>query len=373
MSPNVEKLSEIIEAAAFDVTLWPKVLTGLADTVGAKGAALIYQSQVDGSGASVSVGIDPAAGPLYFGEFAERNPIQRANSMHERLHGARPRILNDEQLLPKGDLVRSDFYNGVMRPFGIHSIMTIGLGVRHTHTVGVNLVRGAKRPQFEKSELAAVARWHAKLIRAFDVGIALSPLSQVNADLAAVLDTLTDAVFVVDDEARVVYRNRRAGEMLSCGPLRMIRGVIRTAAPDEARALEALIARATQEGSPVGGAMAVAAPASRRPLSLTVSPLPSSQASLFSSPRTAMVRVADVAAPLPVDLRLLTELFSLTPAETRVAAALADGLSPRAVAERLGVSFNTVRAQLVSVYDKVGVSRQAELVRLMARLAKGIH
>jgi DNA-binding CsgD family transcriptional regulator len=45
------------------------------------------------------------------------------------------------------------------------------------------------------------------------------------------------------------------------------------------------------------------------------------------------------------------------------------GESPREVDERLGVSFNTVRVQLARVFEKTGVGRQADLARLLARIA----
>jgi DNA-binding CsgD family transcriptional regulator/PAS domain-containing protein len=370
VSHSQEKLGELIEAVALDMSLWPKVLEALVSASGADGAALIYQSQADGRGQSIIAGIDPAATPLYFGEFATNNPLQRAGTLREKIDNFRPRILNDEHLLPKPELTGSDFYNGVLRPFDMHSILMVGLGVRDVHRVGINLVRAARRPQFDTPELSAMNRWHGALIRAFDVGMAVAPVAAVGADLAAVLDTLADAVFLVDHGGRIVLANRRAEEMVAAGhALRAIDGRLRPRQPDQARRLEVLIGQALCNPSPVGGAMALAAVDQRLPLSLTVTPLNPRRPTLFAPPATAMVRVCDFVAPLPVTERLLTELFQLTPAEARVAAALAQGLTPREVAERLAVSFNTVRAQLVRIFEKTGVSRQADLVRLMARMA----
>jgi DNA-binding CsgD family transcriptional regulator len=58
----------------------------------------------------------------------------------------------------------------------------------------------------------------------------------------------------------------------------------------------------------------------------------------------------------------------LTPAECRVAILLADGHSPATIAEMVGVSRNTLKTQMSSIYGKTGTSRQAQLVRLLLQL-----
>ena len=52
-------------------------------------------------------------------------------------------------------------------------------------------------------------------------------------------------------------------------------------------------------------------------------------------------------------------------AEFRVALLLADGRAPREIAESVGVSFETVRPQIKSVFAKANVKRQGELIRLL--------
>ncbi len=81
-----------------------------------------------------------------------------------------------------------------------------------------------------------------------------------------------------------------------------------------------------------------------------------------------MVRISNIDTDLPVGEDRLIAAFSLPAAEARVAAAVGAGESPREVAERLGVSFHTVRAQVARVFEKIGISRQVELARLLSRL-----
>jgi pimeloyl-ACP methyl ester carboxylesterase/DNA-binding CsgD family transcriptional regulator len=65
----------------------------------------------------------------------------------------------------------------------------------------------------------------------------------------------------------------------------------------------------------------------------------------------------------------LRESFGLTPAETRLAARLKDGLTLKEASADLGVTINTVRNQLRAIFEKVGLSRQSELIRALTQLS----
>jgi DNA-binding NarL/FixJ family response regulator len=58
-------------------------------------------------------------------------------------------------------------------------------------------------------------------------------------------------------------------------------------------------------------------------------------------------------------------LFHFTRAESGVASALVNGLSVEQIAERHQVSRETVRSQLKSIFGKLGVSKQQDVVRLL--------
>jgi DNA-binding CsgD family transcriptional regulator len=63
-------------------------------------------------------------------------------------------------------------------------------------------------------------------------------------------------------------------------------------------------------------------------------------------------------------LEALAAAFRLSPAETRLWAALTAGRRLIDVAEESGVSVNTVRVQLRALFAKTGMHRQADLLRL---------
>ena len=72
-------------------------------------------------------------------------------------------------------------------------------------------------------------------------------------------------------------------------------------------------------------------------------------------------------SPTSLKRQILGELFDLTPAEANLATLLARGLSLAQVSSAQTISQHTARAQLKSIFAKTGVSRQAELVRLVLK------
>jgi DNA-binding CsgD family transcriptional regulator len=62
--------------------------------------------------------------------------------------------------------------------------------------------------------------------------------------------------------------------------------------------------------------------------------------------------------------------FSLTPAETRLAECLLEGMSLRQAAASLGVGYETARKTLKSIFEKTGTNRQAQLVLVLAGFGK---
>lgn len=65
----------------------------------------------------------------------------------------------------------------------------------------------------------------------------------------------------------------------------------------------------------------------------------------------------------------IAALFDLTPAETRVYTAIADGRTLGETAKKLGISLATAKTHLLRLFAKTGTRRQAELVRLAGSFA----
>lgn len=64
----------------------------------------------------------------------------------------------------------------------------------------------------------------------------------------------------------------------------------------------------------------------------------------------------------------LGELFGLTQAEAEIASLIADGFEIADIASRRKVVADTVRVQMKSIFRKLDINRQSDLVRMLARL-----
>lgn len=82
----------------------------------------------------------------------------------------------------------------------------------------------------------------------------------------------------------------------------------------------------------------------------------------------ALALVVDPVARHGIEPDLAAEVLGLTPAEGRVAVALAAGQTVAGVAASLGCAESTAKTHLKSVYRKLGIRKQTELVRRVLSL-----
>jgi DNA-binding CsgD family transcriptional regulator len=182
------------------------------------------------------------------------------------------------------------------------------------------------------------------------------------------LDQLYAGVIVTDNTGLIIETNRAANAIAQFGDGLLIReGRLCARRVFETTTVAKLIAGATEDKDPgAGGRMLIGRGDSLPPYVLAVMPL---HAEPVDDRRFALIIVVDPARYIPSESDL-ADLFGLSPAEARVAAALMTGKSLANIAAAYGVQITTVRTQLRSVLRKVGVKRQFDLVRML--LSTGI-
>jgi DNA-binding CsgD family transcriptional regulator len=109
----------------------------------------------------------------------------------------------------------------------------------------------------------------------------------------------------------------------------------------------------------------VAATAGHVPMVLHVIPVRGSARDIFTQ-ATALLVVTPVDRAAVPTAEVLQGLFDLTPAEARVARGIGQAETIDTLADATGVNRETVRSQLKAVLSKTGLSRQQELVSLLA-------
>ena len=138
---------------------------------------------------------------------------------------------------------------------------------------------------------------------------------------------------------------------------------------DDAK-LQAVLARALPPFGVRGaaGSTMVGRPRPLPPLALHVNPVGRPETDLRVWPVAALVLVADPATWTRIDPAVAAEALGLTGMESRVAVLLAEGMTVRDVAAAMGRGESTIRSHVKHMFAKHGLSRQADLVRLVLAL-----
>lgn len=155
---------------------------------------------------------------------------------------------------------------------------------------------------------------------------------------------------------------------LSGDPLRAPQGRLTTAARQEQKALNALIARAVAQ-APRPGAATVTRSRDGQKLFVLMLPLIGEARDVMSDAAAigALIDPTRLAEPSPAAVALLREATSLTEREAEIAGLVTSGLSVERISARLHISVGTVRTHVKTSLQKCGVHSQVELAALMRR------
>ena len=108
-----------------------------------------------------------------------------------------------------------------------------------------------------------------------------------------------------------------------------------------------------------------------RPLIATIVPVVGNARDLFHMV-AAVISVVDLNAEAPQpNVVAMQQAFGFSPAEAKLAADIALGKTLLEIAARSGVSKETLRSRLKSIFGKTATSRQSELALLLSRIPMG--
>ncbi|MGZ6017974.1 MAG: helix-turn-helix transcriptional regulator, partial [Phenylobacterium sp.] len=282
-------------------------------------------------------------------------------------------VVSTADILPVEDYYRSEYFNDFMRLQDAGATLHIRLELDDSTSSAIAFGKPIRQGEFERASFEVATRLQPHLIRAYRLSRSLAAALGPERDLAQAVDASSQAILLVDGGCMVRHVNQAAADLLAADKgLTVLCGRLIARHSESARELEHLVAAATCVSGPqTGGAMKLPLPGQRFPLAIRVAPVPGMRMPLLGYERTALICVTDLETDVRSPESELRSLFGLTYAEARVATAIFEGLSMREAADALGVALNTVRFQLARVYEKTGVTRQAELVKMMMRLSSG--
>lgn len=349
-------IDDIYEAAAIPER-WPEILQRLSDSSATWGAALIAFDSQGRTRFTSTAEYAP-----YLGSFAASSAGYENRRPGRALASGHAGFLSDLDLFTQEELDDDPVYVDFLHPAGVRWTAGTVVPVPSSDVLVFDLARQAEQGPFERETMRYLDFYRPHLARAALMAHRLG--LQVARSATEAMQTMGLPACSLTANGRVVVANALF-EALS--PRLSIGGYNRLGlASRYAQALLAETLAALGGGDQALG-RSIAIPASEAAPALILHVLPVRRAAqdVFTQSAAMLVATPVVAPDAPLT-ELLHGLFDLTPAESRVARAIANGLSIDDISVLASTSRETIRTQLKAVMAKTGTRRQVDLVRLLA-------
>jgi DNA-binding CsgD family transcriptional regulator/PAS domain-containing protein len=359
---DLPKLIEGAYAAALDDSLWYGWSERMISEFGAQGALFwvvdtsrrdIRRSYVIFPKADVGRVLDEYYGGLIDFDFRLKKVAHsKASEIFSDRDGLEHRYAEADEFVGwQLDRTKTRHY--------LAATVVLGEGLK----VGVSVHRTPAAGAFNAADRRQIETMFGQFGQAVRLGVQHNRLLQ-EAWWEGVQSQSRDAAFLIDERGKVLRVSTEAERAL--GALGIKGGRLCASDPSANAALQAAVSKAIEPSGAVASSVRV--PAGEACLQLIVSPLSRERRFLAPFEAAAIVHLIDPAAAKPVDGAAISALFGLTPAEARLAAALAAGDTISEAAARYGVAVGTVRTQLKSIFGKMGVNRQQDLILRLSSL-----
>jgi DNA-binding CsgD family transcriptional regulator len=355
----------LVYDATENPSLWAEFLQRYAGAFGADLA--FYQLQCVGIRAFEMISAIGFSLPLVEPDIRSSPRLTPEYARHHYLRGS---VILDDQMCPRPDRVRSEFYNDSSAPMGdVHGAteMVDGDG---SDALLLAAMRGPQRPPFGETERKGLQVLLPHVTRAKAVGARL----QMFDASTSVLDALDVAIVFMTSSGELIHCCEAAETIIAnADGLSVINGRLHATEPRlDARLREALRAAACA-GRAIDSPATVTIDrtSAKRPYQLLLSPLRHGLATFAGVRQPEVVLlIVDPEHMRPAAIDVLKRAFGLTRREAALASALSTGKPIDAAADEIGMAYETARSHLRRIFDKTQTSRQTELMTVLARLPK---
>lgn len=275
-------------------------------------------------------------------------PVQNI-AWEDSYDAIKPRLSGDAYL---------DLCSDLRIPFGCQT----NLRVEHDGLVGFALLRSHRCGPTDAETRALFARYcpAAGAAVALQVALERDGFNMV----AGAFEAMDIACFVLDRAMAVRAMSRAAEALLSDGSLRLADGRVASPAHAVQRRVAGATATVMQRRAP---AASVAAEGPTGMLTLKVHRLPEREWNMGFAPFAILVAKRPKEGNA-ADLSLLREAYGLTATEGEIALLLRQGRSRAEICAMRGITHETMRSHLRSLFAKMGVKREPAAIHLLHAL-----
>ncbi|MES2194011.1 MAG: helix-turn-helix transcriptional regulator [Pseudomonadota bacterium] len=366
-APDISGILDAVYEAAVVHDAWPIALQRLGVLFGCSCVSLVDEDRETLRGSAVQWGVDAQSQREYLDVWLGRNVFH----WHTRVW-RQGEVETDRDLMPKHELMRSDYYNGFMKPRDMHAILRVATHADDRSLQILALARPRSAPEYDRSDAQRLRPLVGHIQRAASIARHLDESREALIGISDVLEQSLTGIVLLSANGSVIFANRTARSMMAdSAGLRLRRDRLSALAPGDDDALARLIAGATgrlkglQHGR--GGAIQVAAGPAAQNYTVVAGPLPRRVTTGDKSP-AAFVLISHPESGSPRPAWMLRSLYGLSAVEVSMAERLIKGDTPEQAAVALNIKISTARWHLSSLFRKTDTKRQAQLVRLLLSL-----
>lgn len=375
MKANPVKLLPVLYEATADGEQWSVFLRMLSEQVDAKVSTLISRGEEMQLRKVVQFGADPEAQRIYESYYWTIDAyLAYAQQRGFNYPGA---TASSQAFISDKELLSTEYCNDFLLKYGMFHHCFSLFGNNGVALANLAMMRSIHEQPFGEPALRILRFMAPHIQQAIRLDEHFTQLRMESKSKTEALDQLALGVVFLDATGQILEANEAATAILAKNDgLLNSKKRLKVSLPSEDRALQAAIFQSCQTGAArgthAGGALLVSRRPPSKPLQLVVGPACASMPALSSKP-SAVVFINDLSARIRPRSGLLKQLYGFTPAESRLACLILDGKSGEEIAELLGISRNTFKTQLKSIFTKANIRRQSELIRLLMLLPQEVR
>lgn len=344
-----------------ETTPWKSLMGALSDRSKSHDASMVISStSVPGAWLLVTDNDDP--------HLTGSEHVRGVMSVNVLLDLAQPEASTPEELMPDGAFFRTPLYLQFLKPHNLRYLLGRDVVRDDLLRVKLSLERTADQEPFSQHERALLEAIAPHLQRAIRLRERHDHGTHMRFFFEEAMAKLAIGCLMLDAKGKVVSINAWARRLIEQNDALAIRnGRLRAVdsmdGPTLNKAIDAALAQRARGGPSRGTALRLESAPGMTVLDLVVKPLARDSLIESASAPAVVVYLNDCRRPgIELDPDALATMYGLTHCESRIGALLAKGTCLTDIADRLHVSINTVKTHLRGIYEKLGTSKQSQVV-----------
>jgi len=383
---NVLRIASQFYDAATGTITWPQALVSLERLFRMQGAILERHDLANGCiGEYESSGLPDQGLSDWTSHFSRICP--RLKHVAGQQGGT---VSVDYDFIGESEIGRNELYQDFLRPYGLRYFLTSNLRRDTRYHTTLALQRSIDQGHASDHEMELMKLLTPHLQRALSIREMIARGGQKIASYESTLDALTVGIIVLSDKGIVEFINAAADSVLSAQNHFRLEGRRLSFTDDLAqkkyteclsgltRGIQSVARAVTTRSLPSAKGSRKAPALSEDFLKLKFVPIPPQTRFASALCRNdalqsrLMVVVSNPKRSSLPESELLQQFYDLTPAQAKLALAIAEGQDLRSYSNRQGITFNTARTHMAGLRQRLDARNQVDVVRIIRSLQSAV-